>query len=833
MTTPGGMDPLFDVPETTTQTNTSGGARARAKSGGRSGSRSRSSQTVIPDPAAIFRVHIAGVDEGTFPDGGAGAGAAGFDPVIEKAEALVVKAAEVLQQQHELLTMQRTFLDRWGDYQQATWEGQRDVYQEVRRVATEVVNSLNHASVVGGGGAEGAPGSGVPVGGAGGYPVGAGRPGGGGVQGRTTLQSLRSQIDMQTEWMPSGSMRNWGAYAGTTTGARATDWFANRVPEGYDVEFIDGRPSVRRNADHPGGIGPISPEEEASVGRRAMRAYQMGRMTQGFMQGGAMGALRRAPVVGTAMLVGEGVWEAGDAVAAQRRAGAQFQQIYGGTNLEGQVQRLHQVGNRMQYWGQLGGEDAARLFQGVSELGVQGEERERLIRFGAGQYMRRGMDVETSLELMNVAAQTGNIELQGVSQALDSVAAAARKAGTNVGQATKAFIQQYAALAQTLPTGGGASGGLAATAGALTAFQASGGRALTTLDMSGVAGPAQSYVMAGATGRTQAQMALLADQDPAAFGAAVDDMIQMFATTQLDQQALQRVTPMIQSLQDAEGNLSPEDLETVGNELVNSGAVRDLNALQAMFAAAGVTISPAEAPALLARHLAGESIEEMAEEQIREQSIQDLGDLDVAPGGNANAAAQSELRRRAGGAESGWRDPFFGESDERAKDLGDYTKWAAKKGISVPTVEALLSKEEYDSSARFRVKTKQGGERIVDTGELVSRFADQLASGDAVYENGDQAGRSVAEALGVVDRNLAKKSVEDLASFEDESAAEVGKKAKASDKEGGGSTVRIEASDELKRWFRFNDGHAFENMPFNLNATNLTPQTPSYPAGEG
>lgn len=180
---------------------------------------------------------------------------------------------------------------------------------------------------------------------------------------------------------------------------------------------------------------------------------------------GGMAALRFAGVaVGAAHVADMAL----DFTVNQRAANAEWQRIMGGTNLGGIEERIRsQAFGLFSQFGGMSSEEAEKLYLGVARTGMRGTDRARAQEFAQQNYRQFGMTVDQSMEIVNVAARTGQESLMGLSNALRNVTESAQEAGVNTEVARQRFVDTYVTFSETI--GGRAAVTTAAgTTGALT-----------------------------------------------------------------------------------------------------------------------------------------------------------------------------------------------------------------------------------------------------------------------------------------------------------------------------------------------------------------------------
>jgi hypothetical protein len=284
--------------------------------------------------------------------------------------------------------------------------------------------------------------------------------------------------------------QNFGHKSGSTFDA-IYDRDNNHI--GYRETRTDGSRVTRNLSD------PELAEDLAAAGKRA----GVSRVVGGFSNGGLLAGTRAIPYAGAALTAAEAVHEGFVRFGKERQANAQYQSIYGGSNLEGMGQRFQGEGFKLgqQFSGGLTGPQSDEAFKGVSALGFRGPQRSSDLNFISANYKSLGVGVSQSLELISTASKNLNTNLSGLKDSLKSVSAAAKETGQNAGAARAVFSSNYANISGAVP-------GVAAApiSSALSTMQTSMGRSMQGLDFSSaftsLGGQAQlAPLAAGANGQ--------------------------------------------------------------------------------------------------------------------------------------------------------------------------------------------------------------------------------------------------------------------------------------------------------------------------------------------
>jgi hypothetical protein len=163
-----------------------------------------------------------------------------------------------------------------------------------------------------------------------------------------------------------------------------------------------------------------------------------------------------------------------DEIANQREKNAQFQSIYGGTNMAGMGQRFSQESFRLTHMGDLTGAQAQEAFQGISQFGIQGAQRTQMLDQMVKEYNKYGLAISDTLKLMTTNIQNGNESLAGLSESIDKVATSAKASGVNVSTMVQGLGTQMQSAAPLY----GASGQVTAAQTGIVTAAANGGQTM-------------------------------------------------------------------------------------------------------------------------------------------------------------------------------------------------------------------------------------------------------------------------------------------------------------------------------------------------------------------
>lgn len=577
----------------------------------------------------------------------------------------------------------------------------------------------------------------------------------------------------------------------------------------------------------------IENDDERMPGLQKMATKQavVSTASAGLKAAGFMGAAKAVPVLGWALtaadLVNQGLQFVGD----QNKKSSYYQAIYagdskyGGDALGQRVQEEAYVwGNRLSaFSGGLTEDDSRKAFKGVSEIGLKDGQRGSALKFIESSYSDLGMDVSTSLQLVQTSVKGANTSLAGLDKALKNVGTMARATSQNANVLYQSFAKNYE-LTLGMSLGANAPG-LAASLTELTSGQTRDlagvsyqplASETTRRILGGIAGHPYSWLESQyAQGNTQPLTNAIDAKNKAAYGGALAGQ------------------------GDVQKTIEQEIAARGGAEKVRNtpGAWRDI-ANKAMEA-------PGADPENLKRYLSAQGIEDVSsltDQQIYERVVQHAvgGDsVTEATQKNQEQFNQSSLNPLTdgigaetsitGGVRIGsqWvrdrtsTDPFvsafgWGERGSRNSALEAYTQrqmgmfGPAGRDKTDPVIQSLIEKVGGQSEVGFKVQTGDG-EKVVSLSDAIKYYPDQLTKGTATMVGGagDSDGQSVKSFIGGAESNTTDADTTGSKGRPGETEDEWRKDnpsdaADAKATENGSGKVTLDMSDELKRWFSAN-----------------------------
>lgn len=528
-----------------------------------------------------------------------------------------------------------------------------------------------------------------------------------------------------------------------------------------------------------GSMGEIASDVEEKAFARATRSagilrnYGSSIQEAGSIRKG-IGAALPGPAVRALGVAGVAYGAANkvlDFAERQRIANDQFREIQGGSQADAFQERAagrsFRIGQRLtRGFGGMSATDADALFMGTTQAGLQGNERQNALDFGAENFRKYAMNIQDSLRLIEVATQNGQHGLAGVAEALDGVTEAAVRSGVNAKQARDAFVASYSALAPSY-TGQGTA---AALAGGTSANVARLGHEFAGINTgASLSDPMLMRRIAAQTGQDYADVVLgkegqsgqeraidlleqrrtLLDQDLSGqLGPEAERMIRQAgeeARRRGEPLSYDQTTALARRVKEVTPNLSPDTMASI---LQNAGitganpnnaiqfAIQSLtggadDAREAREQFEGMSVRTEDPSKFRGQHLAGASVV-----TTRSKDTKALVDR---IGGDGGPQFANDWGKLLGTSET---------SDARSRYMGQ----VAKDGKINPMVERLL--KMGDDKQKFTVKAGDGKgkggtyNRVVSLDEGLRYFRDQFDRGDVKIAEGEGEGGTIADLTG-------------------------------------------------------------------------------------
>jgi hypothetical protein len=584
---------------------------------------------------------------------------------------------------------------------------------------------------------------------------------------------------------------NWGVREVTDPATGAKIGY-----EGYDQSTGQATTSQYQSRDDVHAEMQSSPQGIRSNFAGAMAGARTGRAAlQGLAaRGGALGevagtALKAVPYVGAAVAVADAAWKVGNFVADQRQANAQYQNIYGGTNINGMGQRFLQAGYGIgqilsggMSWGQ-----SQEAFKGISAMGYEGGSRQHRLDFVQDNYKSFGTSVSDSMAMVQIAANNFSSSLQDLHEQLGNVRDMATSTGQNFGAMTQKYI---ANLATTSEAGMGPAA--APLAAALTSAGPGWGRQFSDFSYSGMTSTMQqSYITSGYAGYTD-PAALWGDsrQDPSIMGKAQDYRAQAMIMSAVPDSVRKYIEGQIKKFGGPGSFADPGSGGTGANLAMNIAGdpkvyrnVRTAQVITAMaqqFPGLNVTTIGKALPLvveIIAQQMRGGMRRKTKQLDEKNKPITDPGKIteaekDLGDGGGTGVDSKGVPRGRnePGGSPGGGG--HTGDKVSHAESIVHGHKqfdWPISKMI----------KDMGLDDGKVMVQTAEGM-RTVSLRVATEKFRSQLADGTAIIISGgskDNIGKKVGEQYGYEYRG--KTPFKDSKKTSDVKDYEFGKAAKA------------------------------------------------------
>lgn len=448
----------------------------------------------------------------------------------------------------------------------------------------------------------------------------------------------------------------------------------------------------------------------------------------------------------------------------QRDANAAYQRILGGDNLEGMRERGSQALFSLSQRGVMSDRQSAELYQGVTRLGLTGQDRMDSLDFATQQWRDFGMEVADSISLLRINAQNGVQSLTHLSSALETVTKSARDAGVNAESARRNFAQSYEIVSPNVMGAGAAS----IMAGSMTAAFTDLGQAFQDTDYSGMFS-AQTLRRVGAeAGLTPAQM--LAETSGMQGGGRAVQMTQA-AIMRVADRILggqgKRIIQQFKRTRGLSGTLTDAQARELATEIFRQNLIQPQQAAAAV-RPYGLNLNPNDALVFLLHALdGGWNPEGKVEDEIEANQMQTLtkaqrGDFSTDDGVDGISTAGEFLESIGvsdvdgswvhgpeGGVLNMGSSGLFGiQTIHSARGLYAHQVLSGEGDARSPLISEYL-KSASGLDDRFRINVGKDGEEKweeMNIYEAIRHHADQLARGDVRITT--QGGQTLADYLG-------------------------------------------------------------------------------------
>lgn len=462
---------------------------------------------------------------------------------------------------------------------------------------------------------------------------------------------------------------------------------------------------------------------------------------------GALGALSTslARVLGPLGIAAGAFQMGGNFLGSQRADNMAYQNVFGGGQVDAYGQRLQEtMFSRFDAFGTLSAGEGARLFRNVSQLGMEGEERQRATGFALDLY-REGVTLDTSMRLIKVASEEGEGALEEYANDLRDLSETAKESGVAIKEAHRLYVEAVEGASQ-ITTGEDASA-LAHTVANIQTQQQNTG--LGEIDyMSMVQDQRQVRRAAAAEGISYGEMSSrLIQGDHAAVSAVINTGVEGLMTYLRRNTITPEAEGEIQGIFDRAGGVLDAESATAIAGILLEQRVYDHETISQLAANFGLPrLNPVQLDQMIARAWVGDqsmNISEMTEEgaESREEralTTWDNGDP-LRPGGLNLQGGNQKVAHRAreewgwdpgsellgqdfwmGGATNNFdaenvvassdeyfRQIFDHERDERSRALEDVYSYIGRQGED-DTEEDMQARAEEFNTATFRVLDEKG-----------------------------------------------------------------------------------------------------------------------------
>jgi hypothetical protein len=339
--------------------------------------------------------------------------------------------------------------------------------------------------------------------------------------------------------------------------------------------FFDEAGNVVSRADALTDVGSQSAFRRRSMlaqtGMRSLNAWRegapIGRSLAAALPEGLIQGAGTAAVVVTAA---NKIWQG---IQSQAEKNREFQSVYAGGLGEQADDRMAQWVNRniTGRFSLLGSGNYDALFSQAMQQGLRGDDRKGYIREGA-QIMETGASREQTGQILGIAVEAGQA-LNGLSDAIKSVNAAAKDAGINASRAREIFIKNYQASSDALF--GSASSQRMATA--MTQSQVGMARQFQDVDITGAyTGATRERLIASRAGVPYTEYLGQIRDNPTAGMLASEAVIQEHLNNlRSEKPGAPRLPELVQQFMDSLGgaeNFNPQfDQRRLGDFIVDAG----------------------------------------------------------------------------------------------------------------------------------------------------------------------------------------------------------------------------------------------------------------------
>jgi len=594
------------------------------------------------------------------------------------------------------------------------------------------------------------------------------------------VYDTQSKIDFPTNW--SAGRHGGAANLRGQVSARVAQYINNKVgsypvydqvlvPEDRNVQVGHKLGRVRQlKAGEAAKRVFLDPETqkvvEESTAKAAMKtANRAAAISRGVAEFGESGSLlggvqaalpQLGKVAGAAGMVYTVGQQAYKQVLAQTEANRPYEQVLGtsggATNWSAYRERLNKnlfrIGNNLSL-NPLGGAANEIYERSLQMYAGDSSGRRESMQTAADLVRSTGMDTGQIYKAFEIAQKQGMDGLAQIGNAFKDVTKAAKEAGMNAEEARDRFNATYADISKSM-NGVGAVQVAQAQTSTLTSL----GPQFTDVAIDN--GLTSDVMTANAMGIGLVEYQSM-KKDTKGGSVKIDaakSKLRRDSAMSLGGSAFART--MNELGLDSNQELSPSDRKKVAASLQNNMGMTDEALASWMNSIGGFSgVTPANAYEMYINSISGATDTSEETNKIRgELTPQSINESDV----------KSKFKDDIGLSEQDARfvkaavyddDEISRQNIEKRKgkrvDALRYAEVLNETGETNPLAEKLL--KNYDASRRYRVQTKDGT-KIVNTGELMEHFSDQLMRNDVEIVKGQDKGQTVAEAFGVDPENF-------------------------------------------------------------------------------
>jgi hypothetical protein len=581
------------------------------------------------------------------------------------------------------------------------------------------------------------------------------------------------------------------------------------------------------------------------------QAAMFSRIAGGVAGGGIRGGISRIPGIGALVAGAEGVNNGMEWLTNEAAQNSRYQSIYAGDNTSvggffsgvgalfgGSTDDRSGIANRMAETGYVLGnrfspggmneEQARAAFQGVSQLGYVGDQRDQNLAFVKRAYKNLGMDPRETLQYNQLQSQFGQNNLDSLYQSLENVSKAAQRTSQSAEVLRKSFVGNYQAALT-----GGAGAASTGLAGAMTMMTS------TNRDLAGVSygagvltNPLLQYAGAGMIGMTPGQV-----QGQAAQGNPFPQLAsqQALTSSMLNQAVPSSVMNRMNQLIAGKGGRDKVQASGGAQYDIATDLIQhpewNTEAVRMAMQMAGVTgidqnSSPEQVAEAFINYQSGNDFKKQAAGLSDQYSVKMLGQgnesdnfkkfqSDLSDRQNKETVTGGSWLSDTGNDIMGWFGIDTRSDEQTAIDQGNATASAYKdlqknrgnSGLSDPAIEAAISRFGSDPNMKIRVQTKEG-DKVVSLADAIKYYPDQLTKGSASIASTDASmnKKRIGDVTGVKDVNVGPMDDSSKSQTFGDSADQWDKDNPVngttnSDDSGGNGKVTISLSPEVARLF--------------------------------